>query len=316
MALASLLPTSALAQASLTPSFLGDSHSLVHLDTQRQRYVMLPVEDVAGESHIRVTQRGNLVQTLNVRLAQNHIDYYVPLDLSQYAGPVVLDIRSDAGRDGRRDVREALWSKKLSAADTFDKTNRETKWRPVYHQTPQYAWMNDPNGMFYKDGQWHLCYQYGPYGSTWNNMTWGHSVSSDLMHWQQVDDAVRPDALGTIFSGSAVVDSLGSAGYGKDAIIAMYTQADRSQFQSMAYSTDGGKTFTPYEHNPVLTQDYEFRDPHMFFHEPTRKWMVILANALNKEMDIYSSSDLKHWTKESSFARATAARRACGSVPT
>ncbi len=298
-----LMPMLGMANDGVKLNVLGNSHSLVRVDDQK-RYVLLPVEDAAAESHIRVTVAGQLVQTINVRLAQNHIDYYVPLDLAAYDNKeVVLDVRSDAGRDGRRSVTEATWSKHLKMSDTFDKTNTETKWRPAYHHTPEYAWMNDPNGMFYKDGLWHLCYQYGPYGSTWNNMTWGHSISKDLMHWQQVDDAIKPDALGTIFSGSAVVDSLGSAGYGKDAIIAMYTQADRSQFQSMAYSTDGGKTFTPYKMNPVLTQDYEFRDPHMFRHDATGKWIVMLANALGHEMDIYSSTDLKQWSKESSFGK-------------
>ncbi len=287
----------------LTMKVLGDGHALVTIE-QDQRYVLLPVEDAAPETNIRITVGGRLEENVNVRLAQNHIDYYVPLDTRRFDGNhVVLDVRAEAGRDGLRSIKEASWSKNIKLADSFDKSNRETKWRPVYHQTPDYAWMNDPNGMFYKDGVWHLCYQYGPYGSTWNNMTWGHSVSSDLMHWEQVDDAIRPDALGMIFSGSAVVDSIGSAGFGKDAIIAMYTQADRSQFQSMAVSTDGGKTFTPYAQNPVLTQDYESRDPHMFYHDASGKWIVIIASALNREMDIYSSADLKTWTKESSFGK-------------
>ncbi len=298
-----LAAPAALAGDGVQLQVLGDSHSLVRV-TQQQRYVLLPIEDAAGESHIRVTVNGQLEETLNARLAQNHIDYYVPLDIERFAGKsVILDVRADAGRDGRRAMTEATWSRNITMSDSFDKTNVETKWRPAYHHTPNYAWMNDPNGMFYKDGVWHLCYQYGPYGSTWNNMTWGHSISTDLMHWQQVDDAIKPDALGMIFSGSAVVDTENSAGYGKDAIIAMYTQADRSQFQSMAYSTDGGKTFTPYEQNPVLTQPYEFRDPHIIRHEASGKWIVILASALAKEMDIYSSTDLKHWTKESSFGK-------------
>ncbi len=302
------LPQSTQAADGITTRPLGDSHMLVTV-SRAQHYVLLPVEDAAAESHIRVTVGGELKQTINVRLAQTHIDYYVPLDISKYdTRALVLDVRADAGRDGRRSVTEATWSKSFQLADTFDKTNTETKWRPRFHHTPEYAWMNDPNGMFYKDGEWHLCYQYGPYGSTWNNMTWGHSVSKDLVHWQQVDNAIEPDQLGTIFSGSAVVDKNNTAGFGKDAVIAMYTQADRSQFQSMAYSTDGGKTFTPYKDNPVLTQPYEFRDPHMFYHEPSGRWISILASALAKEMDIYSSTDLKTWKKESSFGKGYGAQ--------
>ncbi len=297
------LPLSAMADEGFTFSILGDSHSLVRIESS-QKYVLLPVEDAAPESHVRIIANNQLATSINVRLAQNHVDYYVPLELTSYRGKhVLLDVRSEAGRDGMLTVSEAIWHKHLTLSETFDKRNTEIKWRPVYHHTPEYAWMNDPNGMFYKDGVWHLFYQYGPYGSTWNNMTWGHSVSNDLMNWKQVTDALKPDGLGMIFSGSCAVDSLNSAGYGKDAIIAMYTQADRSQFQSIAYSTDGGVTFTPYEQNPVLTQPYEFRDPHVFRHDASGKWIAVLASALNHEMDIYSSSDLKTWKKESSFGK-------------
>lgn len=282
---------------------LSESHSLVRVNSN-DRYLLLPIEEAAHESRLRIVVDGKLVTTITARLAENHGDYMVPLDLSAYAGRhIVVDVRADVGREAQRSISNAVWNKQIATSDTFDTSNTELQWRPVYHHTPRYAWMNDPNGMFYHDGVWHLCYQFGPYGSTWNNMTWGHSVSSDLMHWEQVDDAIRPDALGMIFSGSSVVDSLNSAGYGRDAIIAMYTQADMSQFQSMAYSTDGGMTFTPYSGNPVLTQPYEARDPHMFYCHATKRWTMVLASALEHEMDIYSSPDLKTWTKESSFGK-------------
>ncbi len=287
----------------LTVSTVGVGNCHVRIDPSF-RYVLLPIEDDAPEVHVRLVADGKLQTYANMRLAVGKVDYMVPLDLQPWLGSnIVLDVRKDGSNEEKQLFVQGAWGKSISATNSFDTTNRETLWRPHYHHTPQYAWMNDPNGMFYLDGQWHLCYQWGPYGSTWNNMTWGHSVSSDLVHWRALEPALRPDGLGTIFSGSAVVDSLDSAGFGKDAIIAMYTQADRSQFQSMAYSTDGGKTFTPYAQNPVLTQDYEFRDPHMFYHEPTHKWIAIVASPLNYEMEIYSSCNLKTWERESSFGK-------------
>lgn len=114
--------------------------------------------------------------------------------------------------------------------------------------------MNDPNGMVYQDGVWHLFYQYNPFGSQWENMNWGHSTSRDLIHWEAQPIALEPDALGSIFSGSCVIDKDNTAGFGAGAMIAMYTSAGQNQSQSIAYSTDGGKTFTTYEGNPVITQ--------------------------------------------------------------
>ena len=160
--------------------------------------------------------------------------------------------------------------------------------------------MNDPNGMFYKDGTWHLYYQYNPYGSQWENMTWAHSTSPDLIHWQHQGEAIRPDALGTVFSGSCVVDKENTAGFGKDAVVAFYTSAGAAQTQSIAYSTDNGRTFRKYADNPVITSDVpDFRDPNVFWHEETQQWILILA--AGQQMNIYSSKNLKDWKYESSF---------------
>ena len=199
---------------------------------------------------------------------------------------------------------DACCWKELELADTFDTTNRE-KFRPLYHHTPAYGWMNDPNGMFYLDGTWHLYFQHNPYGSTWGNMTWGHSTSTDLVHWQYEGTPILPDAHGTIFSGSCVIDRDNTAGFGAGAVVAFYTSAKStpwgdSQSQSMAYSTDGGKTFTKYAGNPVLTSTKpDFRDPKVFWYAPGKHWVMILAGG--QEMEIYSSTDLKQWKYESSF---------------
>ena len=158
-------------------------------------------------------------------------------------------------------------------------------------------------GMFYKDGVWHLCYQWNPYGSKWQNMTWGHSTSKDLVNWEHQPATIIPDGLGTIFSGSSVVDTNNTAGYGKNAVVTLYTSCDASQVQSMAHSTDNGATFTKYAGNPIITLDTEARDPNMFWHEPTQQWVLVLAHALEHEMLIYTSPNLRDWTLQSSFGK-------------
>jgi levanase/fructan beta-fructosidase len=156
--------------------------------------------------------------------------------------------------------------------------------------------MNDPNGMFYKDGVYHLFYQWNPYGSTWENMTWGHCTSTDLLHWEEHPAAIEPDALGTIFSGSCVVDKKNNR------VVAFYTSDGRSQVQCMAVSTDNGKTFVKYTDNPVLVSSRtDFRDPKAFWNPDIQKWNLILA--AGDEMWIYSSDDLTDWTFESSFGK-------------
>ena len=160
--------------------------------------------------------------------------------------------------------------------------------------------MNHPNGMFYKDGVWHIYYQHNLYGSIWSSISWGHSTSTDLIHWKNEPEAIYPDALGLVFSGSAVVDEGNTAGFGKDAVVAMYTSADASQTQSLAYSTDNGKTFKKYEYNPVVTSNVpDFRDPNMFWNDSTKEWNLVIA--AGQKMNFYSSKDLKDWHFESSF---------------
>ena len=187
----------------------------------------------------------------------------------------------------------------MKVSDTFDTANREV-YRPAYHHTPVWGWMNDPNGMFYQNGVWHLYFQYNPYGSTWENLSWGHATSRDLVHWKNEGTPIEPDALGAIFSGSAVVDSMSTAGFGQGAIMAMYTSAAESQTQSLAYSTDSGKTFTKYDGNPVLTAtEPDFRDPKILWNDSAHEWNLIVS--AGQKMNFYSSPDLKNWKYESSF---------------
>lgn len=279
--------------------FLSPAHAMVMAE-QGSKYLLLPVEEKADICHIRVNANGKLEQTLNVRLAVDNIDYYVPLDLSSYKDKgVVLDIHNNGNNRNEGALKEFACWKNLKYTDTFDTSNRE-KYRPAYHHTPVYGWMNDPNGLFYKDGEWHLYYQHNPYGSQWENMHWSHSVSRDLMTWEDRGMAIAPDGLGSIFSGCCVVDHDNTAGLGKGAIIAFYTSAGENQTQCMAYSTDNGQTFTKYPGNPVITSNVpDFRDPHVFWHKETARWIKVLA--AGQEMNIYSSADLKSWKYESAF---------------
>ena len=283
--------------------FLSNNHSLyrINSDNQSKKYLLLPVQESAEVSNIKVIGSSRQLKTLNVRLANNHIDYYVPLCLQEFADEKGLMLDVHVNGTYRTDGGISTFScwKNMSFSDTFDMQNRE-QYRPIYHHTPAYGWMNDPNGMFYKDGVWNLYFQHNPYGSQWENMTWGHSTSTDLVHWKYEGDAVEPDALGTVFSGSAVVDMENTSGFGKGAVIALYTSAGESQTQSLVYSTDNGKTFHKFEGNPVITSNVpDFRDPHMFWNEDIKKWNMILA--AGQHMEIYSSDNLKDWKYESSF---------------
>ena len=151
---------------------------------------------------------------MDVRLSQGKVDYYVPFALSQNHGEAVVRILNLS--------QNSVALQQLKLSDEWNPINTDY-YRPIYHHTPAYGWMNDANGLVYKDGEYHLYYQYNPYGSKWGNMHWGHSVSRDLVHWQRLSPAIARDTMGHIFSGSTIVDFNNSAGYGKDAIIAFYT---------------------------------------------------------------------------------------------
>ena len=285
------------ADSSWTIRHLVCEQNIVSLDVTED-YLLLPIQDDAPEGKICIVKDNEQKGTLmNVRLARERVDSYVPFALSAYKGQhISIEIQG---------VPEtALCWKELKLSGSFDMANKES-FRPVYHHTPAYGWMNDPNGMFYKDGLYHLYFQYNPYGAVWGNMHWGHSTSTDLMHWKFEGCAIVPDAWGAIFSGSCVVDHENTAGFGKEAVVAFYTSAKSIpwgdiQMQSMAYSLDNGKTFTKYEGNPILTSsEKDFRDPKVFWYAPGKHWVMILA--VGQHMEIYSSVNLKEWKKESEF---------------
>jgi len=289
------------ANAQMQPQILGDNHAFQRVKPT-QKYLLLPVQEKEDLANVRLIVDNNQVQSFNVRLAVDKVDYYVPVDIQRFGQEqVLLDINFHGDRRTTGALKDFACWKEMKLADTFDSANRE-KFRPQYHHTPAYGWMNDPNGMFYKDGVYHLFYQFNPYGSQWENMTWGHSTTKDLVNWEAQPMAIEADALGAIFSGSCVVDKNNTAGFGKGAVVAFYTSAGQHQTQSMAYSTDGGKTFKKYANNPILTSDVpDFRDPKAFWNPEIQKWNLILA--AGQEMRIYSSANLKDWTYESSFGK-------------
>ena len=192
--------------------------------------------------------------------------------------------------------------------------NPDDPWRPLTHYTPGKNWMNDPNGLVYHDGEYHLFYQYNPQGSEWGNMSWGHAVSSDLVHWKELDVALRATDRYAVFSGSAVVDSRNTTGFGrngKPAMVAVWTRHEtvggkQKQSQSLAYSTDRGRTWSLYNGGaPVLDIGAkDFRDPKVFWDEAAGRWTMAVALSEEHKVSFYSSPDLKNWTHQSDFGPA------------
>lgn len=185
----------------------------------------------------------------------------------------------------------------------------DTTQRPAYHFTPAKNWINDPNGLIYINGQYHLYYQYNPYDTKWGHMSWGHAVSKDLLHWTHlpvaIPEMVKPDTTTWIFSGSAVLDKANTSGFGKNALVAIYTadqptQQKESQF--IAYSNDGGLTYHQYAGNPVIDlHKKDFRDPNVIWLEKQKHWLMTVAVPQEKKVQFYKSADLKHWTLLSEF---------------
>ena len=268
------------------------------------KYLLLPIQEEKDEAQVILSTGDKEDTWMDVRLAQNGVDYFVPFSLEKNA----------AGKSVKGNVatvkilglkKDALAVNLVKLSNTFDTTNTDY-YRPSYHFTPLYGWMNDPNGMVYKDGEYHLYFQYNPYGSKWGNMHWGHAVSKDLVHWEHLDPAIARDPVGHIFSGSSVIDKKNTAGFGKNAIIAIYTNnsVNHDEVQCLAYSNDNGRTFTKYEGNPVLTPFdglKDFRDPKVFWYEKGKCWYMIVS--ADKETRFYKSKNLKKWTYVSAFGK-------------
>ncbi len=183
------------------------------------------------------------------------------------------------------------------------------KFRPQFHFSSQKNWINDPNGLIYSNGEYHLFYQYNPFGNNWGHMSWGHSVSKDLVKWKQLPVAIREENGIMIFSGSIVLDNKNRSALGpkkEDApMVAIYSGQDsvlQAQHQNLAYSLDNGKSWSKYSANPVLDIKMKnFRDPNVFWHEPTKRWIMSVAMPNEKMISFYSSFSLKQWNFEGDF---------------
>ncbi|MGF7214598.1 fructan beta-fructosidase [Spirosoma lacussanchae] len=211
----------------------------------------------------------------------------------------------------------ALWAvwlgSLLSSAGLAQRTGTDTTYRqafrPQYHFSPRANWINDPNGLVYFDGEYHLFYQYNPYGNRWGHMTWGHAISRDLVHWKELPPAILEEGSTMIFSGSCVVDKNNTSGFGQNGVVpmvAVYTahQTNR-QSQHIAYSLDRGRTWTKYIANPVIDLNKkDFRDPKVFWHEPTQRWVMVVLLPTEKKALFYQSPNLKQWTKSGEFTAA------------
>ena len=296
----------------LTYTRQGDTLTIVNI-TNASRYLLLPIQEDKDDRWVKINTGNEETDTwMDIRLAQDSADYYVPFALP-------------AGEDVRVDIKYLPMDAKaldlLQLSDTFDTTNREY-YRPAYHMTPDYGWMNDPNGMTYLNGEYHLFFQYNPYGSKWGNMHWGHVVSPDMIHWKQLDPAIARDNYGQIFSGSSIVaripegagtddpflaETLVPGNGGEGDFIASYYTSDNwrmpremQEMQSYAVSMDGGRTYRKYG-APVLKSDgrRDFRDPKLFWYEPKQQWYMIVS--ADNEMQFYASKNLRDWTYVSAF---------------
>ncbi|MHC4642694.1 MAG: GH32 C-terminal domain-containing protein [Planctomycetota bacterium] len=270
-----------------------------------KRYLNLPVKHGAAKRLMDVLIDGKIVRQFVIELADDEPDYWVFLDIAPFRGKQATLRVNSLGRKSRA-FKLIYQDNAIKEAKTFYREKN----RQQFHFSSQRGWNNDTNGMVYYDGEFHMFWQHNPFGWNWGNMTWGHTVSKDMVHWKELGDAIHPDHLGTIFSGSAVVDEKNTADWqtgDEKVIVCAYTSAggtnawSRGQpfTQSMAYSNDRGRTWTVYEDNPVLGHiNGSNRDPKVIWHKPTGRWVMVLYMD-GGMMAFFSSSDLKSWTKHS-----------------
>ncbi len=263
------------------------------------RYLLLPGSNNGKNASFWFSHKDDVRQSIRLAPADS-AEYWIPVDLQDKLGQKVgLYVAGGELTD-------------ITFSDVIPMEYDE-QYRPLYHFTPYFGWTNDPNGMVYHDGEWHLAFQSNPYGTKHSNMHWGNAVSRDLIHWENLPLIVEPDTLGAIFSGSSVVDTHNTAGFGQDAIVAIYTSAGRQQRQSIAWSTDRGRTFTKYEGNPVLSDPAhrDYRDPKVSWIDD--KWVMALATG--EVITFYGSADLKNWEKLSEFGRGIGSHAAVWECP-
>jgi len=275
-------------------SFQAFSQTIEKTYKIEKRYLNFPVEKSQDRIKMDMTLEGEPLMYSVIRLCENEPDYWVFKDVSKYIGKT-LKISFAKNVKGINSIQQT--DKFIGEDIVYKEINR-----PQVHFTSKRGWNNDPNGLVWYNGEYHLYYQHNPYEANWENMHWGHAVSKDLVYWKELNDALYPDELGAMFSGSAVIDKKNTAGWGKNTLVAAYTAAGKIATQCIAYSTDNGRTFTKYEENPVInTMESEpntiARDPKVFWYEPGNHWVMALYE--DNFISIYTSNNLKDWEYES-----------------
>ncbi len=260
-----------------------------------KKYLLLPIKNGAPRRVVTLIVDGQSLVRNDIELAPGAPDWWAPMDITPWKSKTISLVVDKLPED----------STALSSMQQADSTPDAAKdyqepLRGQFHFSPKRGWNNDPNGLVFFNGEYHLFFQHNPYGWDWGNMHWGHAVSRDLVHWTELGDKLRPDSMGPMFSGSAVVDWNNTSGFGKDGkppLVLLYTAAGNPTVQCLAHSVDG-RHFTKYAGNPILKEiTGGNRDPKVIWHEPTRQWVMTLYVELNKihTIHFFTSPNLKDW---------------------
>ncbi|MBL4675259.1 MAG: glycoside hydrolase family 32 protein [Mucilaginibacter sp.] len=263
-----------------------------------RHYLNIPVSQSQERTDMEFFVDVKKERSFKIRLATGEADYWVFCDVTKFKGKTItISYPGDA-----KALDKIYRDDKIAGEDTmYHETNR-----PQFHFTTRRGWINDPNGLIYYEGEYHLFYQHNPYEKEWENMSWGHAVSNDMIHWRELSTALSPDDMGTMFSGSAVVDYNNTAGFNKGktpAMIATFTvDGHDKQVQCMAYSLDKGRTWIKYKGNPLIDSKEKWhssdtRDPRVFWYAPGKHWVLVLNE--RDGHSIYTSQNLKNWVYQS-----------------
>ena len=277
------------------PTLLANASRQILLD---RHYVNLPVKTGGPKRKMAMVVDAQPQREFDIELADADPDFWVFMDVTAFQGKTATFTVNKLPED-------SIGLKSLETSDQIKGAENlyDEPLRPQFHFSPRRGWTNDPNGLVYYKGEYHLFFQHNPYGWAWGNMHWGHAVSPDLVHWKELNVALYPDEHGTMFSGSAVVDWNNTAGFqtgDEKVLVCIFAAAGNPFTQGIAYSNDRGRTWTKYAGNPVLPNLANGnRDPKVIWYEPRKKWIMALFLDKN-EYALFSSPDLKKWEKMSS----------------
>jgi len=263
-----------------------------------KRLLSFPVANGSAKRDVQVIVDGKVVREFNIELADLKPDWMAPLDVSQWRGKTATVVVNKLPEESKALELIQQSDDLIGAADLY----REAL-RPQIHFSAQRGWNNDPNGLVFYNGEYHMFFQHNPYGWGWGNMHWGHAVSKDLVHWRELGEALYPDELGPMFSGSAVVDWKNTSGFGsegKPPLVLIYTAAGNPSTQCIAYSTDG-RTFTKYAGNPVVGNEFSNRDPKVVWDDQIKKWVMVVYKDRpgGHSINILTSPNLREWAMAS-----------------